>query len=247
MGTPAAAGPDDRKGWRPPQIRETEPMNPPAGARDRIVLAALRLIGAHGIGAVTNRAVAREAGVSLGSLTYHFPNQHDLLRESLHRFVDSEIARITEHVERLRAQGVGAEQAADEVEKAIAEFAYGPEQIAGLELQLQAARDPAVRETASRSVAAYDELAAAVLTVLGIPDPQRHAPAVVALLYGLAMRRLATGDGSAAGTADAVRLLLRGAMCPADHEPAGEPPAAHDAPAPNGRTKGSGPRGPERG
>lgn len=177
--------------------------------RDRILQATLRLIGERGVGAVTNRAVANAAGVSLGSLTYHFPSQSDLLREALAAFADAEVARVTAHATTVRA--ADPDRAADEVEKAIAAFSHGPEQIANLELHLHAARDPAVQETSARSVEAYDRLAATLLDALGIPDPQRHAPAVVAMLYGLAVRRLATGDASAAGTADAVRLLLRGA------------------------------------
>lgn len=184
-------------------------MNP---ARDRILHAALRLIGEQGIGAVTNRAVARAVSVSLGSLTYHFPSQSALLREALQNFVDAEIARVTAHVTELRSADLDPDRLADEVEKAIARFAHGPEQIANLELHLHAARDPEVRATSVQSVDAYDRLATAVLTALGIPDPETNAPAVVAMLYGLAVRRLATGDTSAAGTADAVRLLLRGAL-----------------------------------
>lgn len=181
-------------------------------ARDQILQAALRLIGEQGIGAVTNRAVARTAGVSLGSLTYHFPSQEDLLREALQTFVDGEITRITAHVSGLAGAGMTPVEAADEVEKAVAGFAYGPEQIANLELHLHAARDPGLRDTSVRSVEAYDRLASAILTALGIPDAERHAPAVVALLYGLALRRLATGDTAATGTADAFRLLLLGAL-----------------------------------
>jgi AcrR family transcriptional regulator len=182
------------------------------GARDRILHATMRLIGERGIGAVTNRAVARAAGVSLGSLTYHFPSQPELLRECLDGFVDGEIAKISAHIERLGAQGIDAEQAADEVEKAIVMFGAGPEQVANLELHLQATRDPQVRAAAARSLEAYDRLAAAVLTALGIPEPERHAPTVVAMLYGLAIRRLSVGDPSASGTAEAFRLLLKGAL-----------------------------------
>lgn len=185
-------------------------MNAPEAARDRILRATLRLIGEQGIGAVTNRAVARAAGVSLGSLTYHFPSQPDLLRESLSRFVDEDTHRITAHVDRLG--DIRPDQAAEEVEKAVVAFAHGPEQIAGLELHLHATRDPAVQDAVARSVAAYDRLAAAVLTALGIPEAERHAPTVVALLYGLAVRRLSTGDLSGSGTADAIRLLLYGAL-----------------------------------
>ncbi|SEG62255.1 regulatory protein, tetR family [Thermomonospora echinospora] len=187
-------------------------MNTPVAARDRILRATLRLIGEQGVGAVTNRAVAKAAGVSLGSLTYHFPSQTDLLRESLRAFVDTEIVRITGHVERLRGTGIVLDQVAEEVQKAIVDFAYGPEQIANLELHLHSARDPEVRDASARSIAAYDHLAAAVLTALGIPDAERHAPAVVAMLFGLAIRRLSLGDDSASGTADAFRLLLNGAL-----------------------------------
>ncbi|MFA1549928.1 TetR/AcrR family transcriptional regulator [Actinomadura chokoriensis] len=181
-------------------------------ARDRILQATLHLIGERGIGAVTNRAVARAAGVSLGSLTYHFPSQEDLLREALHTFVEEEIARITAYVTALADSGMAPVQAADQVEKAVADFTDGPKQIANLELHLHAARDPALRETSRRSVEAYDRLAAAVLRALDIPDADRHAPAIVAMLYGLAIRRLATGDTTATGTADAIRLLLLGAL-----------------------------------
>jgi DNA-binding transcriptional regulator YbjK len=181
-------------------------------ARDQILQATLRLVGERGIGAVTNRAVARAAGVSLGSLTYHFPSQEDLLREALHTFVEEEITRITAYVTALADEGLGPIQAPDEVEKAILDLTDGPEQVANLELHLHAARDPALRQTSKRSVAAYDRLATAVLSALEIPDAERHAPAVVAMLYGLAIRRLATGDTNGTGTADAFRLLLLGAL-----------------------------------
>ncbi|MGI8336532.1 TetR/AcrR family transcriptional regulator [Actinomadura scrupuli] len=184
----------------------------PEAARERILRATMRLIGESGVCAVTNRAVAKAAGVSLGSLTYHFPSQADLLRESLNRFVDLEIERITARLELMRAAGIDAEQAAEEVEKAIVAFSYGPEEIANLDLHLQAARDPELRAAAMRSIEAYDRLATAILTALGIPDAQRHAPTVVALFYGLAIRRLSTGDTTATGTADALRLFLHGAL-----------------------------------
>lgn len=195
-----------------------EPGGPPGatpaptrdGARDRMLRATLDLIAEQGVGAVTNRAVARAAEVSLGSLTYHFPSQSDLLREALTAFVDDEIARITEHAERLRDAGLDPDRAADEVEKAMAAFATDRRQIANLELHLHAARDPEVRATSARSVAAYDRLVTEILTALGVTDAERHAPAVVALFFGLAVRRQATGDDSAAGTADALRTLLSG-------------------------------------
>jgi AcrR family transcriptional regulator len=178
--------------------------------RERILLATRRLIGEHGVGAVTNRRVATAAGVALGSLTYHFPSQAELLREALSRYVDGQIHQISEIAARLT--GITPEEAVVEAERVIAELPDGPEEVATLELHLHASRDPLVREAAVRSMEAYDRLATAILTALGIPDPEDKAPTVVALLYGLAVRRLATGDPS--GIAEALRLLLHGAAGP---------------------------------
>ncbi len=180
-------------------------------ARERILRATLRLIGKGGIGGVTNRRVAAAARVSLGSLTYHFPNQAELLRETLSRYVDREISQIAEIASGLA--GITPEQAVVEVDRVIAALPHGPEEVATLELHLHASRDPVVREAAVRSVEAYDRLATAVLTALGIPGAREKAPAVIALLHGLAVRRLATGEPS--GVADALRVLLYGATDPA--------------------------------
>lgn len=175
-------------------------------ARDRILHAALRLIGEQGVGAVTNRRVATAAGVSLGSLTYHFPSKAELLRASLARHVEDEIGRITAIATRLT--GIEPGHVPEEAARAIASLPSGPEEVATLELHLHASRDPLMREAAIRSVAAYDRLAAAILTALGIPNAESGARTVVALLYGLALRRLATGDAS--GTAEALGILLHG-------------------------------------
>ncbi|GAA0955653.1 TetR/AcrR family transcriptional regulator [Actinocorallia libanotica] len=184
-------------------------------ARERILDAALRLIGERGVGGLSNRAVAASAGVSLGTLTYHFGSQTDLLRECLDRFVDTELDRITRTALALAGDVRSPEQAADEAERAIVAFTNEPEQIANLELHLQAARDPALRPAAERSLAAYDRLATSILTALGVPEPERHAPTVVTLLYGLAVRRLATGDAAATGTAEALRTVLTGVLAEA--------------------------------
>src|ERR1044072_3485734 len=63
---------------------------PTTDTRARILHATLRVIAAGGIGAVSNRRVATEAGVALGSLTYHFPSQTALLRDSLLLYADEE-------------------------------------------------------------------------------------------------------------------------------------------------------------
>ncbi len=58
--------------------------------RDRIIASTLHLIGTDGIAGITNRRIAAHANVSLGSITYHFPSQPDLLRSALTTFVAEE-------------------------------------------------------------------------------------------------------------------------------------------------------------
>ncbi len=74
----------------------------------RILDAALRLLSLQGISGVSMRAVAREAGVSLGLVNYHYEDKTSLIRAALHRIEEQDIALVEpdpalEPEERLRA------------------------------------------------------------------------------------------------------------------------------------------------
>src|ERR1700684_1180976 len=107
--------------------------------REAILRATLVMVANEGVGAVSNRRVAAEAGVSLGSLTYHFPSQAELLRESLLLYVGEEVDRLEAIAAALRARNPGAEEVVGEVEALIARPTGGPGPLAELELHLQAA------------------------------------------------------------------------------------------------------------
>lgn len=179
--------------------------------RERILRTTLRLIGQHGIGGVSNRAIAAAAGVSLGSLTYHFPSQSQLLHEALLLYVGDEVARLGAIAADVRASQPTAEQAAAEVQRIVEGSPDRPEEVAELELHLHASRDPELHDASRRCFEAYEDLAAAILEALDVPDPQRHARTVVALICGLGVRRLGTGSRDASGTADALLTVVRGA------------------------------------
>lgn len=73
----------------------------------RILQAVIDLLARQGISGVSMRAVAREAGVSLGLLSYHYADKTDLIRAALHRIEESDLAilepdRADPPVERLR-------------------------------------------------------------------------------------------------------------------------------------------------
>lgn len=159
--------------------------------RERILGATLSVIARSGIGAVTHRSVAEEAGVPLGSLTYWFGTKDDLLREALRRFVAEEADRLKGIADLLGADADPADVA--ERYATVLETNNGPEQIAQFELYLEAARNPALRDIARESFRAYEEVAVAALRAAGVEDAERVAPLFVSLADGLGMRRMAAG------------------------------------------------------
>jgi DNA-binding transcriptional regulator YbjK len=179
--------------------------------RERILRATLRLIGEHGIGAISNRRIAAASEVALGSLTYHFPSQSELLREALLLYVHEEVGRMQDIAAELRRAAPTPASAAAEVEAIVAISSSRLEEIAELELHLQASRDPELQEASERCFVAYEELAVVALSALNVPDPQRHARAVVAVMCGLGVRRLGSGRSDAEGVAQALLTIVAGA------------------------------------
>jgi DNA-binding transcriptional regulator YbjK len=183
----------------------------PPDTRERILRATAELISREGVGAVTNRRVASAAEVALGSLTYHFPSQVDLLRESLLLFVGEEVARQEAIARELGPRRLSADELVTRVERVIEESSSRVQLLAELELHLQAARDPELQDASRRCFEAYEKMASAGLRSVGVPDAERHARSVVALMYGLGVRRLGTGSEDATGIAEALLAIIRGA------------------------------------
>ena len=185
--------------------------------RERILRVAFELIGREGIGAISNRRLAAAAGVSLGSLTYHFPSQEELLRECLLLYVEEEVGRLEAIAAELRSRRPAPSrgQVAGEVQRIATESIARPEHVAELELHLRASREPALHEASRRCFAAYEGLAAAALEALGVPDAPRHAGAVVAVIAGMGVRQLGAGRHDIEGLAGALRTIVAGALAEA--------------------------------
>ncbi|MBB5954934.1 DNA-binding transcriptional regulator YbjK [Saccharothrix tamanrassetensis] len=186
-------------------------MTRPAETRQRIISAVLRIIGDDGVAGVTNRRIAQEAGVSLGSVTYHFATQQDLLKASLLHFVTEETRHFGELAKQNRGGCADFRQVVELVGQVADAMPVDSERIAPYELYLHAGRDPELRSAAAECFAAYDELAATVLTALGVPNPEKVAGAVVGLVMGLKLRALATGSGTD-DLVDGLLMVARGAV-----------------------------------
>ena len=153
--------------------------------RQRIIDAAIAVVGERGVGALSHRAVAAEADVPLGSTTYHFATLDDLLAAAL-RQVNAEWLAGLERWERDADPGLPL---ADELARLVEELLAGDR--TGLELEyelyLAALRREAVRPIA---VACLDEMAGLLARRTADVGTAR---ALVALLDGLMLRLLLTG------------------------------------------------------
>lgn len=137
--------------------------------------ATMRVISRGGVAAVTQRAVAAEAGLTPSLVSYHFPTVDVLLSATLAAVNDSYVAAL----ERCAAED-------DPLRALAALVAAGGERghavDAEYELFLQAGRRPALRGEWARWTRALDVLLAPL-----VPDPQRRA-AVGAAVDGLFLR-----------------------------------------------------------
>ena len=62
--------------------------------QSRILEATIDLLAREGIAGVSMRAVAREAGVALGLMNYHFEDKVSLIRAALHRVEEQDLALV---------------------------------------------------------------------------------------------------------------------------------------------------------
>lgn len=125
--------------------------------REEIIAATLRVVERDGVAGVTHRAVAREADVPASSAVYYFKSMDDLLVAALTAASDAYIDQLND----LQCEGEGTESAVAGLARVIA--GAGGEgrarALAERELNLLAARRPALRPVAQRWRDAVSEVA----------------------------------------------------------------------------------------
>src|SRR4051812_32468979 len=198
VGHAMATTPDRRPPRRPPTHE----------IRAAIVDATVRLIGRGGTAAVTHRAVAAEAGVSLSSTTYHFSSKDEIVDAALLRVAEREIARLEDAARALRDRGDVAEVIRATADWLAAQLAEDDDTVrAGYHLQLEAAQRPALRDIHRAWGVAVHRLAEGVLAAAGSRRPGLDARLVAAAIDGLRLEALTTPGVSSARPA-IERLLL---------------------------------------
>ncbi|MFD9358760.1 TetR/AcrR family transcriptional regulator [Streptomyces sp. NPDC060031] len=146
--------------------------------RQRIIDAAIRVVGAKGIAGLSHRSVAAEADVPLGSTTYHFKTLDDLLvaalRQANEAFAPALAVREGGDLAAALARLLGELLSAD---RGRVELEY--------ELYLAALRRPALRPVAAE----WGEAVAAALAPRTDPVTAR---ALVAVMDGISLQVLLT-------------------------------------------------------
>lgn len=85
----------------PDDVLRMPPSRKGARRKAEIVDAALRVIGRDGIPGVSMRAVAAEASIPLGTVTYYFGDKEELIEAAFLRHAQRETARIVTAIARL--------------------------------------------------------------------------------------------------------------------------------------------------
>jgi len=166
----------------------------PSGTRLRLVDEALRITAEGGLGAVTHRSVQAAAGAPHGSVTYWFGNREGLLRAMVDRLVETCEARVAPIAAGLVA-AYEAGIAPDPEATAAAVAAWIDDDrdlhLARLELELAAAREPALQPRMNDAANVFWSMCEPLARATGSDDPERDGRAMAAMVDGLLIDRLA--------------------------------------------------------
>ncbi|TDC21196.1 TetR family transcriptional regulator [Kribbella albertanoniae] len=169
----------------------------PLGAdrREAIADAAIRLVAGRGLRGLTHRAVDSEAGLPPGSTSYYLRTRSALLTACVERM----LARDVETVAPARSELPPGELVVVMVLGLAAE--RSDDLIARYELSLEASRQPELRTAIDTGGRQLRAMLGQLLAALGVPDPERAAWPLAAMLDGLLYDRVA-GVGSTLSEAD---------------------------------------------
>lgn len=182
-----------------------QPRRDPDRTRTAILQATLRVVGERGLEAVRHRAVAEAAGVSLGSVSNHFPTRDELLREALRYAAASERQRLDQWALALQDSAFELDAWMSRILRRLAaDVDESPWRwLASLELQLACARDSDLRPVMEELRDAYRRIFVLGFRAAGSEDPRRHADLVVGALTGAILKQLAYPDPAFGETLEA--------------------------------------------
>ncbi len=171
--------------------------------RESIVEATVEIAAREGVAAVTHRAVAKQADVSLSSTTWHFATKGDILEAALRWTAEQELARIGEIAERLDGTEFDPKAWAEELaDWLIAQVTTERDVAVALyRLQIELADSPAARRT-------HQDWGRGLRALGDDVAPELDIRLIVAALDGLRLSVLLSGEDPE-WLRDAVRRQLQ--------------------------------------
>ncbi|MEU7428316.1 TetR family transcriptional regulator [Streptomyces sp. NPDC040750] len=165
-------------------------MAPTTLRRQSLADAAISTLARSGLRGLTHRAVDQSAGVPAGSCSYYFRTRQELLRATVERLAELDIAEIEERPALVGPADVDrlAEATASLVEHWTT--AGRERMLARYELALEAPRRPELQAALHTAGGRHRAIAENLLTAAGAPDPAAHANAFVAFLDGILFNQL---------------------------------------------------------
>lgn len=163
--------------------------------RDAIGDAAIAIVAREGLRSLTHRAVDKELALPPGSASYYARTRRQLIEAMVHRLAGRTVSDLRPPPSPPRTVPAAAKRLAAALDR-LAQRAE--DHRARYALTVDLVHDPELHALiTSRSPIREGSLAAAttLLTDLGVTNPERHAPGLVALLDGLLYDRVA-GSGA---------------------------------------------------
>lgn len=181
--------------------------------RQQVIDAARRVLTREGVGALSMRAVAREAGTLLSNVSYVFPAKEGMLRAVQAQILEDFTRDYNLVVDSSLPVAASVDRGLRQLWHDIEDFGFG-RQVVQYELTAHALRTDGMRDFAQWQ---YEQFSAIVARwcnqLLALPDvdsslhAQPLARLIVATMDGMLLQFLADPDG--ASTADVLDLLIR--------------------------------------
>lgn len=162
--------------------------------RERALDAAVELLGAEGVRALSHARVDARAGLPAGSTSNWFRTRRALLTGVVDRLAEQERADLDPSGAPVVADAAGLIEGLC----AIAELQTGPFAVrtrARYALFLELSSDPELGAPLRRQRLAFERFTEQLVTAVGIPDPVPAARALMALGDGLILHRLTVDPG----------------------------------------------------
>ena len=184
--------------------------------REAIGDAGIAIVAREGLRSLTHRAIDRELGLPPGSTSYYARTRRQLIEAMVHRLASRTVSDMRPAATPQSGPAT-VEEAARGLAALIDQLALRPDDHrTRYALMVDLVNDPELRAwitTASPIRAGTLAAATDRLDRLGVPDPDRHAPGLVALIDGLLLDRVAGSGLDPADRPDAATLIaayLRG-------------------------------------